>query len=115
MQARQRAEYAIDPPSARCGGADPKFCCVTARHSVSEPAGVPVSGDAGGVSLGGAHRTARTARRENSNPIALQWPMVSRLRIVVAMLLLLALPLQGFAAATMLVCGPGHHRISDAS
>lgn len=31
------------------------------------------------------------------------------LRPVLMWLLLLALPLQGYAAATMLVCGPGHH------
>ena len=30
-------------------------------------------------------------------------------------LLLLALPLQGFAAATMLNCGPNHHRLWEAS
>lgn len=28
-------------------------------------------------------------------------------------LLLLALPVQGFAAATMLACGPNHHRMSE--
>jgi len=76
---------------------------------------VPVGGDSGDVSLRGAHRMTPAAHRENSNPIALQWAMVTRLRIAVAMLLLLALPLQGFAAATMLVCGPGHHRTSDES
>lgn len=30
-------------------------------------------------------------------------------------LLLLALPLQGFAAATMINCGPNHHRMSAAA
>ena len=30
-------------------------------------------------------------------------------------LLLLALPLQGYAASTMLNCGPNHHRMRDAS
>ena len=35
--------------------------------------------------------------------------MLFRLRFALMWLLLLALPLQGFAAATMLHCGPGHH------
>ena len=37
--------------------------------------------------------------------------MASRFRSAVMWLLLLALPLQGFAAATMLNCGPNHHRM----
>ena len=41
--------------------------------------------------------------------------MVSRLRSAVMWLLLLALPLQGFAAATMLNCGPNHHRMMAAA
>lgn len=36
-------------------------------------------------------------------------PMRLRFRIVLTWLLLLALPLQGFAAATMVNCGPNHH------
>ena len=35
--------------------------------------------------------------------------MLSRLRFTLMWLLLLALPLQGVAAATLLHCGPGHH------
>lgn len=35
--------------------------------------------------------------------------MLNRLRIVLVCLLALALPLQGFAAATMLFCVGGHH------
>jgi hypothetical protein len=38
-----------------------------------------------------------------------------RFRIVLTWLLLLALPLQGFAAATMLNCGPNHHRMMAAA
>jgi hypothetical protein len=38
-------------------------------------------------------------------------PMPHRLRTALMWLLLLALPLQGFAAATMLTCGPNHHRL----
>ncbi len=34
---------------------------------------------------------------------------MSALRILIAWLLLAALPLQGFAAATTLLCGPAHH------
>ena len=41
--------------------------------------------------------------------------MVSRFRSAMMWLLLLALPLQGFAAATMLNCGPNHHRMWEAS
>ena len=41
--------------------------------------------------------------------------MVSRFRSAVMWLLLLALPLQGYAAATMLNCGPNHHRIMAAA
>ncbi|MDL2339530.1 MAG: hypothetical protein QFE16_16980 [Pseudomonadota bacterium] len=41
--------------------------------------------------------------------------MVSRFRSAVMWLLLLALPLQGFAAATMLNCGPNHHRMMAAA
>ena len=37
-----------------------------------------------------------------------------RFRIVLTWLLLLALPLQGFAAATMVNCGPNHHRMMSA-
>ncbi len=36
-------------------------------------------------------------------------------RSAVMWLLLLALPLQGFAAATMLNCGPNHHQMWEAS
>lgn len=36
-------------------------------------------------------------------------------RSTVMWLLLLALPLQGFAAATMLNCGPNHHQMWEAS
>lgn len=39
------------------------------------------------------------------------WNMRLRFRIVLTWLLLLALPLQGFAAATMINCGPNHHRM----
>ena len=35
---------------------------------------------------------------------------MTRLRSLFVWLLMLALPLQGFAAATMLFCGPGAHR-----
>jgi hypothetical protein len=41
--------------------------------------------------------------------------MFRRFHSVMMWLLLLALPLQGFAAATMLHCGPNHHRMSEAS
>ena len=41
--------------------------------------------------------------------------MVSRFRSVMMWLLLFALPLQGYAAATMLNCGPNHHRMMAAS
>lgn len=41
--------------------------------------------------------------------------MVFRLRSVMMWLLLFALPLQGFAAATMLNCGPNHHRMMVAA
>lgn len=37
--------------------------------------------------------------------------MLSRFRTALMWLLLLALPMQGFAAATMLNCGPNHHRM----
>ena len=40
--------------------------------------------------------------------------MRSRLRLALMWLLLLALPLQGIAAATMLHCGPGHHGLQAA-
>lgn len=40
--------------------------------------------------------------------------MRSRFRIALMWLLLLALPLQGFAAATMINCGPNHHRMASA-
>ena len=36
--------------------------------------------------------------------------MISRLRTAFVWLVLFALPLQGYAAATMLHCGPSHHR-----
>ena len=39
--------------------------------------------------------------------------MCARFRSVLFWLLLLALPLQGFAAATMRNCGPGHHQKSE--
>jgi len=38
--------------------------------------------------------------------------MRSRVRILLAFVLALAIPLQGFAAASMLLCGPGHDRRS---
>jgi len=38
-----------------------------------------------------------------------------RFRIALTWLLLLALPLQGFAAATMINCGPNHHRMMVAA
>lgn len=38
-----------------------------------------------------------------------------RFRIALTWLLLLALPLQGFAAATMINCGPNHHRMIAAA
>ncbi len=38
-----------------------------------------------------------------------------RFRFVLAWLVLLALPMQGFAAATMLNCGPNHHRMMAAA
>ena len=41
--------------------------------------------------------------------------MVARFRSAVMWLLLLALPLQGVAAVTMLNCGPNHHHLSAAS
>ena len=41
--------------------------------------------------------------------------MASRFRTALMWLLLLALPLQGFAAATMLHCGPNHHGMSAES
>jgi hypothetical protein len=41
--------------------------------------------------------------------------MLSRFRSSLVWLLLLALPLQGFAAAAMLHCGPSHHRMLAAS
>ena len=37
--------------------------------------------------------------------------MMFRLRFAVMWVLLVALPLQGYAAATMLNCGPNHHRM----
>lgn len=40
--------------------------------------------------------------------------MKSRFRTALMWLLLLALPMQGFAAATMLNCGPNHHRMLSA-
>lgn len=41
--------------------------------------------------------------------------MRSRFRTALMWLLLLALPLQGFAAATMINCGPNHHRMASAA
>ena len=41
--------------------------------------------------------------------------MASHFRSAMTWLLLLALPLQGFAAATMLNCGPNHHLMWQAS
>ena len=41
--------------------------------------------------------------------------MSFRFRSVLMWLLLIALPVQGFAAATMLNCGPNHHRMWEAS
>jgi len=41
--------------------------------------------------------------------------MLASFRFAMMWLLLLALPLQGFAAATMLNCGPNHHRMWEAS
>ena len=56
---------------------------------------------------------ARPYRVDSAEPIAvIQWPklgsMFGRWRFAIAWLLLLALPLQGLAAATMLNCGAGH-------
>jgi hypothetical protein len=36
------------------------------------------------------------------------------LRLMLICLLAVALPVQGWAAATMLSCGPGHHRMAEA-
>ena len=36
-------------------------------------------------------------------------------RIIIALVLAFALPLQGVAAATMVACGPSHHRMDGAS
>lgn len=41
--------------------------------------------------------------------------MVRLIRTVITWLVLLALPLQGYAAATLLHCGPDHHRMSQAA
>ena len=41
--------------------------------------------------------------------------MVSRFRSAVMWLLLVALPLQAYAAVTMLSCGPNHHRLMVAA
>ena len=41
--------------------------------------------------------------------------MVSGFRSAMMWLLLVALPLQGYAAATMLTCGPNHHRLMAAA
>lgn len=41
--------------------------------------------------------------------------MICRFRTALMWLLLVALPLQGFAAATMLHCGPNHHRLLGAA
>lgn len=41
--------------------------------------------------------------------------MLKRLRIILVCLLALALPVQGFAAATMLFCAGGHHHGSEVS
>lgn len=38
--------------------------------------------------------------------------MLIRLRTALMWVLLFALPFQGYAAATMLNCGPNHHRVS---
>lgn len=38
--------------------------------------------------------------------------MLYRIRVALMWVLLAALPLQGFAAASMLGCGPNHHRAS---
>ncbi|WBY01345.1 hypothetical protein PE066_18055 [Ramlibacter tataouinensis] len=40
---------------------------------------------------------------------------MSAIRILLAWLLLAALPLQGFAAATTLLCGPAHHGAASAA
>lgn len=41
--------------------------------------------------------------------------MISRLHTALVWLVLFALPLQGYAAATLLHCGPGHHRAAAAA
>ncbi|MDE2626847.1 MAG: hypothetical protein KGL99_06810 [Burkholderiales bacterium] len=58
-----------------------------------------------------AIRTADRALRvhRHANPTTLR-AMISRLRTAFVWLMLFALPLQGYAAATLLHCGPSHHR-----
>ncbi|MBX9793861.1 MAG: hypothetical protein K2Y02_06150, partial [Burkholderiaceae bacterium] len=41
--------------------------------------------------------------------------MLNRVRVALMWVLLFALPFQGYAAATMLGCGPTHHRMSSAT
>ncbi len=40
--------------------------------------------------------------------------MLNRIRVALVWVLLFALPFQGYAAATLLGCGPNHHRMSVA-
>ncbi|MDO9312970.1 MAG: hypothetical protein Q7T97_00305 [Burkholderiaceae bacterium] len=41
--------------------------------------------------------------------------MFKRVRAALMWVLLVALPFQGFAAASMLGCGPSHHRVSESA
>ncbi|MFM9915359.1 MAG: hypothetical protein ACKVOX_06100 [Rhizobacter sp.] len=41
--------------------------------------------------------------------------MLRRVRAALMWVLLVALPFQGFAAASMLGCGPSHHRVSEST
>ncbi|HEY8709430.1 MAG TPA: hypothetical protein VIM34_15725 [Burkholderiaceae bacterium] len=50
----------------------------------------------------------------HANPTTLR-AMISRLRTAFVWLVLFALPLHGYAAATMLHCGPSHHRVVAAA
>lgn len=53
--------------------------------------------------------SSAAATRQSAQPI--QWFLMSRLRFLLACLVMLAIPLQGLAAASMLFCsgGMGHH------
>ena len=58
---------------------------------------------------------ARLPPEPSSTESLYTFAMVSRFRSAVMWLLLFALPLQGYAAATMLNCGPNHHRMMVAA